>query len=133
VVNVVTKAGSNRFHGSAWEFNRLSAYTSNTFYDAANGIAKGGYTRNQFGYVVGGPIKHDKLFFLNSVEWTRVRSSATETAAVITPELLALSSSSTQAFYSQYTASNSFTFANTTTLGLSAILLRSFLLSPRVR
>ena len=37
VVNVTTKAGTNSIHGSAWEFNRLSAYTANTYgNDAAN-------------------------------------------------------------------------------------------------
>jgi len=112
VVNVVTKAGSNKFHGTVWEFNRLSAYTANTVYASDNDLAKGGYTRNQFGYVVGGPILHDKLFFLNSVEWTRVRSNATVQNAVITPQLLALSSAATRAYYAQY-GSNTFSFTKT--------------------
>ena len=63
VVNVASKSGTNSFHGSAWEFNRLSAYTSNTYAnDAANAAflmgggtgalpaPKGTYTRNQFGF-----------------------------------------------------------------------------------
>ena len=63
VINVTTKAGTNNFHGSGWEFNRLSAYTANTYgNDAANSAflasgvpgslpdPKGTYTRNQFGY-----------------------------------------------------------------------------------
>ena len=69
VINVTTKAGTNSFHGSGWEFNRLSAYTANTYgNDAANSAflagggtgalpdPKGTYTRNQFGYAAGGPI-----------------------------------------------------------------------------
>src|SRR5262249_9367249 len=53
VVNVSTKSGTNALHGSAWEFNRLSAYTANTFANAVAGAPKGVYTRNQFGYAVG--------------------------------------------------------------------------------
>jgi Carboxypeptidase regulatory-like domain/TonB-dependent Receptor Plug Domain len=48
IVNVVTKPGTNAFHGDAWEFNRLSAYTANTFDNNANNVPKGHYTRNQF-------------------------------------------------------------------------------------
>jgi len=49
VVNVATKSGTDNFHGDAWEFNRLSAYTANTFDNNANAVPKGQYTRNQFG------------------------------------------------------------------------------------
>jgi hypothetical protein len=86
IVDVVTKSGTNAFHGDAWEFNRLSAYTTNTFDNNANGIPKGQYTRNQFGYDVGGPIKKDKLFFYQSTEWLRVQRKPSglraDTAAV---------------------------------------------------
>jgi len=58
---VVTKSGTNTLHGDAWEFNRLSAYTANTFDNNAHGVQKGHYTRNQFGYDVGGPIAKDKF------------------------------------------------------------------------
>ena len=81
IVNLTTKSGTNGFHGSVWEFNRLSAYTANTFgNDAQNAIfklnggtgplpaPKGSYTRNQFGFIVGGPVIKDKLFFSASTE-----------------------------------------------------------------
>ena len=117
VINVTTKAGTNSFHGSGWEFNRLSAYTANTYgNDAANvaGIAagvcttsdlcapKGTYTRNQFGYAAGGPIKKDKLFIFESTEWTRVRSAATESEEVFDPAFIALMPSNIQAYYKTY-------------------------------
>src|SRR5262249_39637069 len=76
VVNVVTKAGSNNFHGSAYEINRLSAYGANDFFNKANGVSRPVYARNQFGGSFGGPIKKDKMFFFASPEWTRIRSSA---------------------------------------------------------
>jgi outer membrane receptor protein involved in Fe transport len=88
IVNVSTKSGSNAFHGDAWEFNRLSAYTANTFDNNASGVPKGQYTRNQFGYDVGGPIKKDKLFFYQSTEFLRVRSAASLLAYVPDPAFL---------------------------------------------
>ena len=62
-----------------FEFNRLSAYTANTYGNVANGIPKGIYTRNQFGYDAGAPILKNKLFVFVSEEFVRVRSDATET------------------------------------------------------
>jgi hypothetical protein len=58
-INVVTKSGSNRYHGSLFEFLR------NTDLDARNYFAVGRdpYQQNQFGGTFGGPIKRDKLFF----------------------------------------------------------------------
>ncbi len=102
VVNVVTKSGTNQFHGTAYEFNRLSKLTSNGFYNNAYNIPKGVYTRNQFGYSIGGPIKKDKLFFFSSTEWTRIRSMSTRVALVPTPQLLAASAPATQRFFGAY-------------------------------
>ena len=115
VINVTTKAGTNNFHGSGWEFNRLSAYTANTYgNDAANSafLAGGGsgplpdpkgiYTRNQFGYAFGGPIKKDKIFIFESTEWTRVRSAATESEEVFDPAFIALMPANIQNYYKTY-------------------------------
>jgi len=82
VVNVTTKSGSNNFHGSAWEFNRLSAYTANTYENDALSLPKGGYTRNMFGFDIEGPLVKNKLFFSETTEWTRVRSGAVETELI---------------------------------------------------
>lgn len=117
IVNVTTKSGTNAFHGGLWEFNRLSAYTSNTVLNAQQGLPKGTYTRNQFGFDVGGPILKDKLFFFGSTEWTRVRSSAVSVAAVPTPQFLALSAANTQKFFSDYSGGKNFNFTQTYTAG----------------
>lgn len=102
VVNVTTKSGTNDFHGTAYEFGRYSALAANTFDNNARGIAKPGFTRNQFGYSVGGPVMKDKLFFFQSTEWLRVRSSATAVVNVPTPQLIASANSNTQRFFNSF-------------------------------
>jgi outer membrane receptor protein involved in Fe transport len=102
VVNVTTKSGTNDFHGTAYEFGRYSALATNTFDNNARGIAKPGFTRNQFGYSVGGPIMKDKLFFFQSTEWLRVRSSATAIVNVPTPQLIAAADPNTQQFFNAF-------------------------------
>ena len=104
VVNVITKSGTNAFHGSAYEFNRLSALASNSFYNNANDLTKGIFTRNNFGYSVGGPIMKNKLFFFQNTEWTRIRSYANEVAMVPTTQLIAAANANTQGFFSAYGA-----------------------------
>ena len=117
VLNVVTATGTNQYHGTAWEFNRLSAYTANTFGNVAEGAPKGTYTRNQFGFVASGPIIKNKLFFTASTEWLRVRSSAVNISVVPTPNLLAHSAANVQSFFTTYGAKTftplqTFTFAD---------------------
>jgi outer membrane receptor protein involved in Fe transport len=102
VVNVITRSGTNAFHGSAYEFNRVSGLASNSYFNNANGIAQGIYDKNLFGYSIGGPIKKNKLFFFQNTEWTRVRSSAPQTAMVPTAQLIAASAPATQAFFAAY-------------------------------
>jgi len=102
VVNVATRAGSNTFHGSLYEFNRISALASNGFDNNANSIAKGVFTRNQFGYSVGGKLIKDKLFFFSSTEWTRVRSTGEEISLVPTSQLLAASNSNTRTYFNAF-------------------------------
>ena len=114
IVNVSTKSGSNSLHGGLWEFNRLSAYTANTFGNAVSGAPKGQYTRNQFGYDVGGPIVKDKLFFFQSTEWLRVRSSAVLQAYVPTSSAIAGMAPNVQAYFAAFGNTN-FNFASTAT------------------
>jgi hypothetical protein len=63
-VNVVTKSGSNAFHGGAWWFLRNEDLEANDFFENSNGGGKQQiFRQNQVGGDVGGPIKKDKLFF----------------------------------------------------------------------
>jgi outer membrane receptor protein involved in Fe transport len=102
VVNLVTKSGTNNFHGTGYEFNRLSTYASNDFDSNARGVKKARFTRNQFGFSVGGPVIKNKLFFFDNTEFTRVRSQANNSALILDPAFLALTNANTQAFYSAY-------------------------------
>jgi len=109
-VNVSTKSGTNQFHGTAYDYNRISTFASDGFGNNALYAAgvldnpKSRYVHNQFGYYVGGPIKHDKLFFSSATEWTRIRSAATVVAEVPLPGLINLAAANTQAFFSTYGA-----------------------------
>lgn len=117
VVNVTTKSGSNAVHGDVWEYNRLSDYTSNTVTNSQAGLAKGTYTRNQFGFAAGGPIKKDKLFLFGSSEWIRVRSAAVLTSGVPTPQFLSLAAPNVQDYFNTYGGGKTFNFSQTYTAG----------------
>ncbi|MBX7218570.1 MAG: TonB-dependent receptor [Blastocatellia bacterium] len=102
VVNVATKSGTNEFHGTAYEFNRISALASNDFNNNSLQQDKGVFTRNQFGYSAGGRILKDKMFFFSSGEFIRVRSVAPVTSVVATPQLIAASDAATRNFFQGY-------------------------------
>jgi hypothetical protein len=102
IINLVTRSGGNDFHGTAYEFNRVSALASNDFDNNAQGVPKGVFTRNQFGYSAGGPIRKNKLFFFSSGEAVRVRSLQATIFLVPTPELLARSNAATRTFFNAF-------------------------------
>ena len=102
VINVTTKSGTNEFHGSLYEFNRVSDLASNTFNNNAYGLDKPIFVRNQFGYSLGGPVKKNKLFFFSNTEWTRVRSAANDIALTPDPAFIAAASPATQSIFAAY-------------------------------
>ena len=103
IINVLTRGGSNAFHGSGFGFNRISRLASNGYNNNANGIPRGVFTRNQFGYTFGGPAIKDKLFFFNSTEWTRVRSAGDVLSVVPTAALINASAAPTRNYFAGYT------------------------------
>ncbi len=78
-VDVITKTGTNSFHGDVWEFNRNNFFNANDFYYKHYELSPGGtgvntpqaLKQNTFGFTFGGPIKHDKLFFFGSYQGLR--------------------------------------------------------------
>ncbi|MFN8001703.1 MAG: carboxypeptidase regulatory-like domain-containing protein [Acidobacteriota bacterium] len=107
IVNVVTKSGGSGYHGTAYGFNRVSALSSNTFDNNAKGLEKGTFTRNQYGYSIGGPAIAEKLYFFNSTEWTKVRSSTPVISIVPSSDLLAASAEATRNYFGLFNLSNS--------------------------
>ena len=81
VINVITKSGSNHFHGSGYEYFQTSDFNTNDFFNKAQGISKTDYTKNIFGAALGGPVwlpklynGHDRTFFFVDFERQPYRS-----------------------------------------------------------
>ena len=89
-VTLVTKSGTNRFHGSAYEFLRNAYFDANDWFNKRTELSTGKpnktpqLTRNTFGGTVGGPILRDKLFFFFNYEGQRTHESQTVTQEVPT-------------------------------------------------
>jgi len=80
VVNMVMKSGTNKFHGTAYEYIRNNALNARNFF----ALTDDGMKRNQFGATIGGPIRRDKTFFFFSWQDTR-RSQLPSSAGMIVP------------------------------------------------
>ncbi len=82
LVNVVTRAGTNKFHGGAFEFFRNTVLDSYNYF-AAPGSAKPVFKLNQFGGFLGGPIQRDKTFVFGYYQGTRQRKDETITVGTV--------------------------------------------------
>jgi hypothetical protein len=87
VITLVTKSGTNQFHGSGYYFGRNDALdTKDPILNAINPTAKKNSVRqNNFGFSIGGPVKKDKIFFFVSEEWNREKRGRVANAHVPTP------------------------------------------------
>jgi hypothetical protein len=89
-VSMVTKSGTNKFHGAAYEYNRPTITVANDWFNKQaefnSGLPNipGKLIRNIFGGDVGGPIKKDKLFFFGNYEGSRLAESKEVTQTVAT-------------------------------------------------
>jgi hypothetical protein len=79
VVNTITKSGTNRFHGSVYEFFRDDAFDARNFFDRGNVPP---FNRHQFGGSLGGPLRRDKTFFFANYENLRHRLNLSNLAIV---------------------------------------------------
>jgi hypothetical protein len=89
-VNLVTRAGTNDFHGSAWNFLRNEKLSANGFFNNYFGRGRLPFRQNQFGFYLGGPVYIPKLlngkktgtYIMGYYEGSRFRRSSTTTATV---------------------------------------------------
>ena len=77
VVNLQIKSGTNRLHGSAFEFHRDDAFDANNFFNNRAGRAKPQFRQDQFGGTVGGPVFKDRTFFFTSYQGHREEQGQT--------------------------------------------------------
>ncbi|OFV93007.1 MAG: hypothetical protein A3H28_13160 [Acidobacteria bacterium RIFCSPLOWO2_02_FULL_61_28] len=84
-VEVVTKAGTNEFHGALFEFLRNDKTSARQYFSVTQSTLK----RNQFGGTIGGPIRKDKLFFFGGFQGTTLRSDpASQIRFIPTPAMI---------------------------------------------
>lgn len=81
-IALVTKSGTNNWHGAAFESNRNTIFSANDWFNNHAGVARPKLNRNTFGGAVGGPIKKDRAFFFYSYEG-RVDDSETPVLAAL--------------------------------------------------
>src|ERR1700733_13530602 len=86
VINVVTKSGTNQWHGSSYEFFRNKVLNANQYcFTGGEGLPceKPQFNQNQFGGTFGGPIKKDRTFFFASYEGRRIRQGILSPAVTV--------------------------------------------------
>jgi len=79
VVNIVTKSGTNGFHGDLFEFDRNAVFNARNFFSSKRDALK----RNQYGGTVGGPIIKDRTFFFAGYQGTRLRNIGNTSSATV--------------------------------------------------
>ena len=86
VVNIVTKSGTNEYHGVGYEFLRNDHLNANSWQNNRNRVVRGQFQRNEFGAAVGGPIVKNRTFFFGNYEGMRQGSPIQFLDSVPTPE-----------------------------------------------
>ena len=88
VINIVTKSGTNSFHGTGFEFFRNNALDARNYFNDV-GSPQNPFHNNQFGGAIGGPIRRDKTFFFVDYEAMREKGAEASTACVPTAQDIA--------------------------------------------
>jgi Carboxypeptidase regulatory-like domain len=84
VTIVQTKSGTNRLHGSAYEFLRNDKLDANSFFNNRSGAPRPAFQRNEFGGTIGGPIRRDRTFFFGDYQGIRLRQPRSIVATIPT-------------------------------------------------
>jgi hypothetical protein len=79
VTNLIYKSGSNAWHGSVFDLLQNSTLDSNNADNKINGSDKPKSRENTYGFTIGGPVRHDKIFVFGSIQWDKQRQAANGT------------------------------------------------------
>ena len=85
-MEMVTRSGTNQFHGNAFEFLRNSKLNSNTFFNNSAGTARPKFNQSIYGGSFGGPAIKNKIFFFGNFQGTDTRQDVSRNRTVATPE-----------------------------------------------
>jgi hypothetical protein len=88
-INLVTKSGSNNWHGNLREYNRNTLFAANDWFNNRSGVARPPLIRNQFGGNLGGPVRKDRVFFFFDYEGLRQSQGSQIERTVPTPQFRA--------------------------------------------
>jgi hypothetical protein len=134
-LSIVTRSGTNKFHGTAFEYLRNDIFDANNWFNNNEGLPRAAEKQNDFGGVFGGPIIPDKLFFFGSYEGLRLRvpesrqdivpsTYARQVApAIVAPLLDAYPLPNAMDVSGSYSAQFNTTFSNPSTLNASSVRL----------
>jgi hypothetical protein len=135
-LSIITRSGTNHFHGTAFEYIRNDIFDANNWFNNNEGLPREAEKQNDFGGVVGGPIIKDKLFFFFSYEGLRLRVPESkinvvpttyardQANTVVLPLLQAYPlPSAGQDIAGQYTGQFFASFSNPSTLNASSLRL----------
>jgi hypothetical protein len=86
-IALVTKSGSNEFHGSLFEFLRNTDLNANTFFFNTTGTPRATLNQNQYGGTLGGPLQRNKTFFFFSFQGTRQLNGLTGASSLSLPPI----------------------------------------------
>lgn len=82
IMNVLTRQGTNKVHGSVWEYAQNKAFNAKDYISQSNPHL----VQNQFGATIGGPLKHDKIFYFIGVQDLRVAQAVFSSTETLTPQ-----------------------------------------------
>jgi hypothetical protein len=85
IVSIITRAGTNKFHGGVFYAGRNTALNATDYFNTTSGLPKSVLHVNDYGFNIGGPVMKDKLFFFVSEEWNKEIRGKARIAEVPTP------------------------------------------------
>ncbi|MGH9477378.1 MAG: carboxypeptidase regulatory-like domain-containing protein [Terriglobales bacterium] len=83
---MVTRQGTNQFHGDGFEFYQTPALNANAYDNNLDNLGKSDFVQNIYGFSVGGPIQKNKTFFFTDLQYLHAHESVVETSSVLTQD-----------------------------------------------